>query len=101
MSYSRRCQTFPRFAFRVSQPMSMRPSSALPASLRPLVSDEERFKGLCDGLAAANLHAVAKAVRDERADLIVPSHPLYSQNRLLAVCACKDSNSVSTLPLFL
>ena len=63
----------------------MQPSSALPRSLRPLAAgDEERFTGLVDGLQAANLHAVAKAVREERANLIVPSHALYGQNRLLA-----------------
>ena len=35
-------------------------------------------------MSAAKLHAVANAVRDERAGLIVPAHPLYNQRRLLA-----------------
>lgn len=39
---------------------------------------------MVNGLEAANLHAVAKAVREERANLIVPSHALYGQSRLLA-----------------
>ena len=58
----------------------------LPPSIRSYAyTDSTRFEGLCEGLEAAKMHAIAKTVREQRAGLIVPSHALYTQERLLAV----------------
>ena len=50
---------------------------------RKPLSDAERFDGLCDGLSRAGLTSVARAVREERAGLTIPSHGIYAQ-RILA-----------------
>lgn len=57
----------------------------LPPSIRSYAyTDSTRFEGLCEGLEAAKMHTIAKTVREQRAGLIVPSHALYTQERLLA-----------------
>ena len=57
----------------------------LPVALQPYAKgDVERFEGLVEGLAAANLHHVAKTVRDQRAGMDIPSHNLYAQQGILA-----------------
>jgi hypothetical protein len=72
---------FPLYAPNLS---ARRMSRALPSGLRAHAEgDDESFNGLCDALSKANLHTVARTVRDERADLIIPSHPLYTQQHLL------------------
>jgi hypothetical protein len=50
----------------------------LPLSLQSYAS-HDRVDSLCAGLSAARLHTVAKAVRDQRSSLAVPSHQLYMQ----------------------
>jgi hypothetical protein len=47
------------------------------------LSDAERFEALTAGLEAASLHHVARHVREQRAELSIPSHAMYTQ-RLLA-----------------
>ena len=56
----------------------------LPPSLLAYTNDSTRFEGLVEGLSAAKLHAVAQAVRESRANLTVPSHALYTSQRILA-----------------
>lgn len=59
--------------------------AVLHALHHPLAAnDASRFDGLCEALSAAKLHAVAKAVREERAGLTIPAHSLYTQQRVLA-----------------
>lgn len=53
---------------------------ALLARLQDRVAAADaNINGLCEGLDAARLHSVARAVREERAGLTIPAHQLYER----------------------